>query len=247
VMYGADRRIIPPHDHPFSKTAATGKPFRGQVIGADRGDGRRIWLRTSCRRLDGDQRYGTAILISFSDITAERVARERLIHRATHDALTGLPNRLAVLNQIADSLRAKGDSRLGAVLFIDLDNLKAINDSLGHDTGDELLKRVGQCLRTSVAPQDVVGRLGGDEFVVLTMGDVGPADLGVIVGELERSLAQPMDLGNATVRTQASIGVSVVAPHDQRTPIGILRDADAAMYVTKSTRRRRDHRAAASD
>ena len=247
VMYGADRRIIPPHDHPFSKTAATGKPFRGQVIGADRGDGRRIWLRTSRRRLDGDQRYGTAILISFSDITAERVARERLIHRATHDALTGLPNRLAVLNQIADSLRAKGDSRLGAVLFIDLDNLTAINDSLGHDTGDELLKRVGQCLRTSVAPQDVVGRLGGDEFVVLTMGDVGPADLGVIVGELERSLAQPMDLGNATVRTQASIGVTVVAPHDQRTPIGILRDADAAMYVTKSTRRRRDHRGAASD
>ena len=60
MMYGADRRIIPPHDHPFSKTAATGKPFRGQVIGADRGDGRRIWLRTSCRRLDGDQRYGTA-------------------------------------------------------------------------------------------------------------------------------------------------------------------------------------------
>ena len=142
-----------------------------------------------------------------------------------------------MLNQIADSLRAEGDSRLGAVLFIDLDNLKAINDSLGHDSGDELLKRVGQCLRTSVAPHDVVGRLGGDEFVVLITGDVGPADLGVIVGELERSLAEPMDLGTATVRTQASIGVTVVDPDDQRSPIEILRDADTAMYVTKSTRR----------
>ena len=157
TVYDAERRVIPPHDHPFSATATTGKPFRGQVIGVDRGDGRRIWLRTSCRRLDSEHRYGTAILISFSDITAERVARERLIHRATHDALTGLPNRLAVLNQIAESLRAEGDSRLGAVLFIDLDNLKAINDSLGHDSGDELLKRVGQCLRTSVRPTTSLG------------------------------------------------------------------------------------------
>ena len=125
-MYDAERRVIPPHDHPFSSTATTGKPFRGRVIGMDRGDGRRIWLRTSSRRLDSEHHYGTVNLISFSDITAERVARERLIHRATHDALTGLPNRLAVLNRIADSLRAEGDSRLGAVLFIDLDNLKAI-------------------------------------------------------------------------------------------------------------------------
>jgi diguanylate cyclase (GGDEF)-like protein/PAS domain S-box-containing protein len=247
TVYDAERRVIPPHDHPFSSTATTGKPFRGRVIGMDRGDGRRIWLRTSCRRLDGEHHYGTVNLISFSDITGERVARERLIHRATHDALTGLPNRLAVLNRIADSLRAEGDSRLGAVLFIDLDNLKAINDSLGHDSGDELLKRVGQCLRTSVAPHDVVGRLGGDEFVVLITGDAGPADLGVIVGDLERSLAEPMDLGTATVRTQASIGVTVVDPGDERSPIEILRDADTAMYATKSTRRGSSHRAAASD
>jgi diguanylate cyclase (GGDEF)-like protein/PAS domain S-box-containing protein len=246
TMYDAERRVIPPHDHPFSKTAKTGRPFRGQVIGVDRGDGRRIWLRTSCRRLDGEHHSSTAILVSFSDITAERVAQERLVHRATHDALTGLPNRLAVLNRIAESLRAQGDGRLGAVLFIDVDNLKAINDSLGHDSGDELLKRVGQCLRTSVAAQDVVGRLGGDEFVVLITGDVGSADLGNVVGELERSLAEPMDLGTATVRTQASIGVTAVDPDDERTPIEILRDADAAMYVTKSMRRRRNDRAAAS-
>src|SRR6185295_1044925 len=88
--------------------------------------------------------------------------------------------------------------------------------------------------------------LGGDEFVVLITGDVGSADLGNIVGELERSLAEPMDLGTATVRTQASIGVTAVALNDERTPIEILRDADVAMYVTKSMRRRRNNRAAAA-
>ena len=196
----------------------------------------------SCRPLDSDDRYGTAILVSFSDITAEQVARERLTHRATHDALTGLPNRAAVLNQISDSLRAQGDRRLGAVLFIDLDNLKAINDSLGHDSGDELLQSVAQCLRASVGPNDVVGRLGGDEFVTLVAGDVGAAELADFVVRLEHSLSQPMTLGAATVRTQGSIGVTVVTPDDERTAIEILRDADTAMYETKAKRRRRVYR-----
>lgn len=238
-MYDADRRRIPVEENPVALTITTGKPFQGFVFGIDRADGRRMWLRTNCRRLDGDQRFGTAILVSFSDITAERVASERLTYRATHDALTGLPNRLAVLNQISDSLRAQGDDRLGAVLFIDLDNLKAINDSLGHDSGDELLQSVAQRLRTSVESDDVVGRLGGDEFVTLVTGDVSPSELTDFVRRIEHNLADPMPLGAATVRTRASIGVTVVKPNDERTAIEILRDADAAMYETKAKRRRR--------
>jgi diguanylate cyclase (GGDEF)-like protein/PAS domain S-box-containing protein len=241
-MYDVARHPIDLSDHPVTETVRTGKPFQGLIIGIDRADGRRTWLRVSCRPLDSDDRYGRAILVSFSDITAEQVARERLTHRATHDALTGLPNRAAVLNQISDSLRAQGDRRLGAVLFIDLDNLKAINDSLGHDSGDELLQRVAQCLRASVGPMDVVGRLGGDEFVTLVAGDVGPAELAAFVLRLEHSLAQPMTLGAGTVRTQGSIGVTVVAPDDERTAIEILRDADTAMYETKAKRRRRVYR-----
>jgi diguanylate cyclase (GGDEF)-like protein/PAS domain S-box-containing protein len=245
AMYDSRRRPIPLAQSPFAKTVRTGKPFRDMVIGVDRSDGQRIWLRSSSRRLDSDDhRYGTAILVSFSDITAERVASERLTYQATHDALTGLPNRLAVLNQITDSLRAEGDYRLGAVLFIDLDNLKAINDSLGHDSGDELLKRVAQCLRNSMPARDVVGRLGGDEFVILITGSAGRSELANLVGRLERSLSEPIELGTATVRTQASIGMTVVNPNDQRSAIDILRDADAAMYETKSRRRRRNHRTA---
>jgi diguanylate cyclase (GGDEF)-like protein/PAS domain S-box-containing protein len=241
-MYDADRRPIDLRDHPVAQTVRTGKPFQGFVVGIDRTDDRRTWLRVSCRPLDSDDRYGTAVLVSFSDITAEQVARERLTYRATHDALTGLPNRAAVLNKISDSLRARGDQRLGAVLFIDLDNLKAINDSLGHDSGDELLQSVAHCLRASVGPNDVVGRLGGDEFVTLVAGDIEPAELAAFVGRLEHSLSEPMVLGAATVRTQGSIGVTVVAPDDPRTAIEILRDADSAMYETKAKRRRRIHR-----
>ncbi|WP_293241175.1 diguanylate cyclase [Mycolicibacterium sp.] len=241
-MYDAARHPIDPREGPVSRTLRTGKPIQGFIAGIDRADGRRTWLRVSCRPLDNDDRYGTAILVSFSDITAEQVARERLTYRATHDALTGLPNRAAVLNQISDSLRAQGDRRLGAVLFIDLDNLKAINDTLGHDSGDELLQSVAQCLRASVGPNDVVGRLGGDEFVTLVAGDVGPDELAEFVTRLEHSLSEPMTLGAATVRTQGSIGVTVVAPADERSAIEILRDADSAMYETKAKRRRRVYR-----
>ncbi|MDP9164814.1 MAG: sensor domain-containing diguanylate cyclase, partial [Actinomycetota bacterium] len=240
--YDAARRPIDVRDHPVAQTVRSGKPFQGVIIGIDRADDRRTWLRMSCRPLDSDDRYGTAILVSFSDITAEQVARERLTHRATHDALTGLPNRAAVLNHISDSLRAHGEHRLGAVLFIDLDNLKSINDSLGHDSGDELLQSVAHCLQSSVGPNDLVGRLGGDEFVALVAGDVGPAELASFVRRLEHNLSEPMTLGAATVRTQGSIGVTVVTPDDRRSAIEILRDADSAMYETKAKRRRRIYR-----
>ncbi|MCV7421612.1 diguanylate cyclase [Mycobacterium yunnanensis] len=241
-MYDVSRHPVDQDDRPVAQTVRTGRPVHGSIIGIDRPDGRRVWLRVSCRLLDGDDRHGATILVSFSDITAEQVARERLTHRATHDALTGLPNRAAILNQIAASLRAQGDRRLGAVLFIDLDNLKAINDSLGHDSGDELLRSVAQCLRASVGPHDVVGRLGGDEFVTLVAGDASPAQLASYVARLERNLAEPMKLGAATVRTQGSVGVTVVTPDDERTAIEILRDADSAMYATKAKRRRRVYR-----
>ena len=237
-VFDADRNPISPERHPVVQTLRGGKESRGIVIGVDRADGRRVWLRTSSCRLDGGQRFDSTILVSFSDITDEHMAHEYLTHSATHDALTGLPNRLAMLNHIADSLRAEGDLRLGAVLFIDLDNLKAINDSLGHDSGDELLQSVARCLQTSMGAHDVVGRLGGDEFVVLVTGDVGPTELTSTVARLEQSLSEPMALGTVTVRTQASIGATVVDRDDRRSATEILRDADAAMYETKVIRRR---------
>lgn len=238
-MYDTGRRRIPHRESPITRMVMTGQPFHGFVVGIDRAEGRRIWLRCAGRRLDGDHHHGRTTLVSFSDITDQWAAHERLTHRATHDALTGLPNRGAVLNHISDFLRAQGDQRLGAVLFIDLDNLKAINDSLGHDTGDELLQSVAHCLRASVGPNDVVGRLGGDEFVALVKGDVGVLQQVALVERLERNLAEPVALGAATLRSHASIGVTVVAPGDRRSAVEILRDADSAMYETKAAKRHR--------
>jgi diguanylate cyclase (GGDEF)-like protein/PAS domain S-box-containing protein len=242
-VYDVDRRLIALRDNPIAKTVTTGRPFQALVIGIDRSDGRRIWLRVGARRVDGGHHDAPTTLVSFSDITAERVAQERLTYRATHDALTGLPNRPAVLAHISESLRAQGDWRLGAVLFIDLDNLKAINDTLGHDSGDELLRSVAERLRKSLGANDLAGRLGGDEFVAIVTGRTAAADLNAFVGRLEHRLSEPMPLGAATVQTQASIGVTVVAPDDVRSAIEILRDADSAMYETKAKRRGRLQRA----
>jgi diguanylate cyclase (GGDEF)-like protein/PAS domain S-box-containing protein len=236
-VYDVDRRRISMRDNPIAQTVTTGRPCQALVIGIDHSDGRRIWLRMGARRVDGGYHDAPTTLVSFSDITAERVAQERLTYRATHDALTGLPNRAAVLTHISESLRAQGQSRLGAVLFIDLDNLKAINDTLGHDSGDELLRSVAERLRKSLGANDLAGRLGGDEFVALVTGRTVAADLGAFVSRLEHRLSEPMALGAATVRTRASIGVTVVAPADLRSAVEILRDADSAMYETKAKRR----------
>ena len=174
----------------------------------------------------------------------ERVER-RLKHETLHDSLTGLPNRTLLLQRMEDALQRHRDDpqQLFAVLFIDLDRFKVINDSVGHLIGDDLLFQVGTRIRAALKTRDVVARLGGDEFAVLLAGIRNLEKATRIAERIIADLQAPFRLGAKEVFTSASIGVALPGPHYRR-PEELLRDADAAMYRAKAEGR---HRAAVFD
>ncbi|OZB59485.1 MAG: bifunctional diguanylate cyclase/phosphodiesterase [Lysobacterales bacterium 14-68-21] len=174
----------------------------------------------------------------------ERVER-RLKYETLHDSLTGLPNRTLLLQRLDHALNQyKADpQRLFAVLFIDLDRFKVINDSVGHLVGDDLLFQVGGRIRGCLKTRDLVARLGGDEFAVLLDGITEPAMAVQIAERIITQLQAPFRLGIKEIFTSASVGIALPAPHYQQ-PEELLRDADAAMYSAKDDGR---HRAALFD
>jgi len=238
-LYDENGNEIPRDERPALKVMATGVPYSGVILGLDMLSGQTKWLRSSGRLLNPEQPGGSDLLISFSDVTAEREISERLEHQATHDLLTGLPNRALVLRKIAEALASTDGNRLCAVLYIDLDDLKATNDTLGHKAGDELICAAAERLRGAVEHGDLVGRLGGDEFVVLLFGRESRGDVGAIVELLHAQFDDPAAVASTMTPIRASIGMVDVYPSDQRTAEEILRDADLAMYEAKRAGRRR--------
>ena len=236
-FYDSDGVNIPAEQRAALATLRTGVPFFNQVFGFDRLGTTRVWLMSSCRLLNPDMPGQSDMLMSFVDITAERKAADRVMFYATHDALTELPNRVSVIRRIKKALASshEGD-QLRAVLFLDIDDLKATNDTLGHTAGDDLLRAAAQCLLRVAAADDMAGRLGGDEFVVLVFRDVTRTDLDDMVERLRLELARP-SAGTTSVPIRASIGVVEVHLDEQRTADEILRDADLAMYEAKRARR----------
>ena len=174
----------------------------------------------------------------------ERVER-RLKYETLHDSLTGLPNRTLLLQRLEQALhRYHGDAQEPfAVLFIDLDRFKVINDSVGHLVGDDLLFQVGGRIRACLKTRDLVARLGGDEFAVLLEGTGETSKAQVIAERIIEELHAPFRLGAKEIFTSASIGITLAKPHYKR-PEELLRDADAAMYNAKDGGR---HRAALFD
>lgn len=180
------------------------------------------------------------------DITRRKALEDQLSHRAFHDVLTGLPNRALFMNRLDHALeraRRRGDVLAGrdrdgvAVLFVDLDRFKTVNDSLGHEAGDDLLIGVARRLREALRPGDTVARLAGDEFAVL-LEDV--SGTGQAVGAAERlidALKEPFLLGGRETHATASIGVALGASQDaglgEKTPKDLLREAEVAMYSAK--------------
>ena len=166
------------------------------------------------------------------DVTARKELEETLKRQALHDNLTDLPNRLLFLDRVAHALDRRtrtGESH--SVLFVDLDDFKTVNDSLGHGAGDEILVEVGERLRANLRPSDTVARLGGDEFGVLLEG----ADQAAAEAAAERVLAaleRPVSTQEREIAVHASVGIAVAS--DGSGPETLLRDADAAMYAAKS-------------
>ncbi|MCY1140109.1 sensor domain-containing diguanylate cyclase [Actinoplanes sp. Pm04-4] len=170
------------------------------------------------------------IVINARDISENRAFQERLAHEAQHDALTGLPNRRRMQDALGSSLREQPV----AVLFVDLDGFKPVNDAYGHEAGDELLRQVAARLSACVREWDVLARVGGDEFVILMPGVLGPADSDAMTARIRDAIAHPFVVGGAQVRIGASVGVHLAAGATD--PDEALRAADHAMYAVKHAR-----------
>lgn len=175
-----------------------------------------------------------------AQIAVREKAESRLKHQAMHDVLTGLPNRAALLERLSQVLQryCADPSALFALLFMDLDRFKVVNDSVGHPVGDELLIEVGRRISTCIGPNDFVARLGGDEFTILLESIHGEEDAKKVADLLIASLIDPIRIGCKDIYTSASIGITLADPRYQK-PEELLRDADVAMYRAKAHGRQR--------
>jgi diguanylate cyclase (GGDEF)-like protein len=171
------------------------------------------------------------------DITERRRTEERITHLAHYDVLTDLPNRALFHEQIKRELLHVTPDRQLAVFYIDIDEFKGVNDSLGHMVGDELLKSVARSLRGCVRDTDFVARLGGDEFAIIQTGVTGPDDVTALVTRIYEAIRPPYQCLGHQVTTDASIGIAL-APRDGTDLEQILKNADLAMYAAKSAGRR---------
>lgn len=178
-----------------------------------------------------DGKLATQLVIR--EITERKEAAERLSYLAQYDSLTGLPNRSLFRDRLEHTLaQAKRNGQLAAVLFIDLDRFKIVNDSLGHAFGDTLLQQVAARLSECIRADDTVGRFGGDEFGVILLDLAKPADAAVVARKINDTLARPFDLDGQSTFISASVGITLY-PTDAIDPGILTINADAAMYRAK--------------
>ena len=211
-----------------------GASVHGVTVEVERRDGSTIWISASARAV----RDASGAVVHYEgtaqDVTERKLAREKIEYQAYHDALTGLPNRRLFQDRLAQArIRAQRYRHLLAVAFLDVDDFKVVNDTLGHAAGDRLLQGVADRLRACVRQEDTVARLGGDEFTLL-FGDVRQAEhAGQMAEKVLGALAEPFLLDGRELHVTASMGIAVY-PADGEDAETLLRNADAAMYRAKA-------------
>jgi diguanylate cyclase (GGDEF)-like protein len=190
------------------------------------------WIEVHARRVEFED--GIVLTGAVNDVTVSHSMQERLAHTAFHDALTGLPNRALFLDRLTHCIaRARRNPRYRfAVLFIDVDDFKLINDSLGHGAGDALLVAVARRLTECARPGDTVARIGGDEFTVLLEPVESQSDAESIAERLRSVIHGPVDLNGHASLVSTSVGIAFASP-DYNDPLDMMRDADTAMYHAK--------------
>ncbi len=232
-------------DLPWSETEAesyrqddrqvmeTGEPKLRFVETQLMADGRLAWVETSKVPLHDAAGNVVGVLGTYEDVTDRRIAEKRIEYLAFHDGLTGLPNRSLLEDRLSQAIAtSRRHGKTFAVLFVDLDGFKGINDRLGHEPGDELLKEMAHRLLGVVREGDTVARLGGDEFVLLLLELGSREDVATAVGRVLDAVRVPTPVGDVPVSITASVGVSLY-PADGTDGDALLRYADVAMYHAK--------------
>ncbi|GAB3460883.1 EAL domain-containing protein [Kineococcus endophyticus] len=209
----------------------------------ERWEGQRRYLRPDGSEVRAQVRKGRVrtsvgagyLITHFEDVTERHRAEQQLLHLALHDPLTGLPNRY-LLDDHLDAALARGrrDHATTALLFLDLDDFKDVNDVLGHQAGDELLVVVGQRLRRAVRETDTAARYGGDEFVVVCEGLRAEAEAQAVADRVMDSVTAPLQLRGRTISPRLSIGIAICDHHESRTAEVLLSEADSALYEAKT-------------
>ena len=195
-----------------------------------------VWMSLTISPVHDSQGNPMHLVFQFQDITDRKMEEERLVHDVFHDALTGLPNRALFMDRLrlATERARRRKDQMFAVLFLDLDGFKGINDGLGHIMGDQLLIQVSRRLRACLRTTDTIARLAGDEFTILLEDLSDERESLRVVERLQKELERPCKLGTREILVTASIGVTSSNPAYERAE-EMLRDADAAMYCAKSS------------
>ena len=196
-------------------------------------DGHEVWSLSNISLIRDSEGKPIHVVCLHQDITERKALEERLEHQAFYDALTDLPNRILFLDRLNQALaRTRREDGPVAVLLLDLDNFKVVNDSLGHDAGNSLLIDLAVRLEVSVRPGDTVGRIFGDECAILLEAPAGVEDARRVVERIEESLQVPFDVDGREVYLSPSIGIALGETAEDGAA-ELLRHADLAMYEAK--------------